>query len=365
MYCTFSLTVACLKMFLRNRQALFFSLFMPVTILFIFGSINFDSPAKLKFGLVMHKPSPPTEQFVNALRSAEILTTKVGTLDEELKELEDGNLTAVLEIPDDLFSPASEAEPEQIGVYLNAGRPMEAQMAMSVLNQFADRALLSAVNAPTLFTIKQQSVEARNPRYIDFLLPGVIAMSIMQMSVFSVAFVFARYKEQGILKRLLATPMRPHQFVTANIVTRLFMAVAQAFLFIVLGVAYFHVPIAGAYWLLAVCVVMGALMFLGLGFTVSGLSKNIETVPVLANLVVFPMLFLGNVFFSAANMPVWLRSVADYLPLTFLSAALRGVMTDGAGPLAIRRDLIGMLLWSAVLIALAIASFRFQERESS
>ena len=64
-----------------------------------------------------------------------------------------------------------------------------------------------------------------------------MAMSIMQMSVFSVAFVFARYKEQGILKRLLATPMRPYQFVTANIITRLFMAVAQAFLFIALGVA--------------------------------------------------------------------------------------------------------------------------------
>ena len=179
------------------------------------------------------------------------------------------------------------------------------------------------MKAPTFFTIKQQSVKARNFRYIDFLLPGVIAMSIMQMSVFSVAFVFARYKEQGILKRLLATPMRPHQFVTANIITRLFMAVAQVALFIVLGVAYFHVPIVGAYWLLAVCVVMGALMFLGLGFTVSGLSKNIETVPVLANIVVFPMLFLGNVFFSAAKMPAWLRSVADYLPLTFLSSALR------------------------------------------
>jgi ABC-2 type transport system permease protein len=143
------------------------------------------------------------------------------------------------------------------------------------------------------------------------------------------------------------------------------MAVAQASLFIALGVACFHVPIVGAYWLLATCVVLGALMFLGLGFTISGLSKNIETVPVLANIVVFPMLFLGNVFFSAAKMPAWLRSVADDLPLTFLSTALRGVMTDGAGPLAIQRELTGMLLWSAVLIALAIASFRFQERDSS
>jgi ABC-2 type transport system permease protein len=96
---------------------------------------------------------------------------------------------------------------------------------------------------------------------------------------------------------------------------------------------------------------------------VSGLSKNIETVPVLANIVVFPMLFLGNVFFSVSNMPAWLRAVAEYLPLTFLSSAMRGVMTDGAGPLGIGRDLIGMLVWSAILVTLAIATFRFQERE--
>jgi ABC-2 type transport system permease protein len=364
MYCTCTLTIACLKMFLRSRQALFFSLFFPVTILLIFGSIDFDTPAKLKIGLVLHHPSPPTAQFVEAIRFAPMLTTDVGTLEAERAELERGNLTAVLDIPDDLPLPGNEAATEPIAVYLNSARPMERQMAEAMLNQFADRVTLSAMQAPALFAIKEE-VKARDLRYIDFLLPGVISMSIMQMSVFSVAFVFVRYKEQGILKRLLATPMRPHQFVAANIITRLCMAVTQAALFIILGRAYFHVPIAGAYWLLALCVVLGSLMFLGLGFTVSGLSKNLETVPVLANIVVFPMLFLCNVFFSASNMPAWLRVVADYLPLTFLSSAMRGVMTDGAGPLAIRRDLIGMVLWATVLISLAIATFRFQEREGA
>jgi ABC-2 type transport system permease protein len=192
----------------------------------------------------------------------------------------------------------------------------------------------------------------------------VIAMSIMQMSVFSVAFVFTRYKEQGILKRLMATPMRPHQFVTANIITRLFMAVGQASLFIALGIANYHIHIAGAVWLLAVCVVLGALMFLGLGFTVSGLSKTTETVPVLANIVVFPMLFAGNIFFSISNMPPWLRWFAGYLPLTFFSSAMRGVMTDGAGPIEIKGDLIGLIVWSIVLITTAIATFRLQESEN-
>ena len=365
MYCTFILTIASMKMFLRNRQAMFFSMFMPLIILFIFGSIDFDKPGRMQIGLVTHTPSPETAQFVKEIRSVKTLSIDVGTLESELAELGGGNRTAVIDVPDDLLSRRKSPEPRELSVYVNAGRPVEGQIALAFLNQLADHVSLAVAGAPLLFTIKQQSVVAHNFRYIEFLLPGVIAMAIMQMSVFSVAFVFTRYKEQGILKRLLATPMRPHQFVVANIITRLFMAVTQTSLFIALGVANFHIHIAGSLWLLAICVILGALMFLGLGFTVSGLSKNIDTAPLLANIVVFPMLFMGNVFFSTSNMPFWLRSIAGYLPLTFFSNAMRGVMTDGAGILAIKWELISMVIWATALIALAIFTFRFQERDST
>jgi ABC-2 type transport system permease protein len=365
MYCTYILTIASIKMFLRNHQAIFFSLFMPLIILFIFGSIDFDKPGKMQIGLVTHAPSLQTAQFVKQIRAVKTLAIDVGTLESELAQLNGGNRTAVIDVPDDLLSRGNSSEPRQLSVYVNAGRPVEAQIALAFLNQLADHVSLAVAGAPLLFTIKQQSVAAHNFRYIEFLLPGVIAMAIMQMSVFSVAFVFTRYKEQGILKRLLATSMRPHQFVIANIITRLFMAVTQTSLFIALGIVNFHIHVAGSFWLLAVCVILGALMFLGLGFTISGLSKNLETAPLLANIVVFPMLFMGNVFFSVSNMPPWLRWFADYLPLTFFSGAMRGVMTDGAGVFGIKRELISMVLWASGLIALAIFTFRFQERDST
>src|SRR6185503_14498971 len=111
--------------------------------------------------------------------------------------------------------------------------------------------------------------------------------------------------------------MRPFEFVTANILTRLLMALAQAAIFVALGVLAYNVHVAGAWWLLTLSVILGSLMFLGLGFTISGLSKNTESVPVLSNILVFPMMFLGGVFFSVSNMPVWLQHVAKYLPLTF------------------------------------------------
>ena len=187
----------------------------------------------------------------------------------------------------------------------------------------------------------------------------------MQMSVFSVAFVFTQYKEKGVLKRLLATPMLPYQFVTANVITRLFVALLQTGVFLGLGVFLFHANIIGSYLLLLLCVILGAVMFLGLGFTISGLSKTVDSVPAIANLVVFPMLFLGGTFFAISNMPPWLQSIAKFLPLTYFSTSLREVMTKGSGFFNIKWQLLGMLVWSIILITLATYTFSFQEKESA
>jgi ABC-2 type transport system permease protein len=291
----YALTIASMKMFLRSRQALFFSLFTPLIIMFIFGSIGFDKPQKIDVGLVTHHPTLHTTQFIDQFQQISSFSITEGTLKQELN---------------------------------------------------------------------QQIVNSRNLRYIEFLLPGLIALSVMQMSVFSVAFVFTQYKEKGVLKRLLATPMLPHQFVLANVITRLFVAVAQAIIFIAIGLWLFNVHVVGSFALILLCVTLGAVMFLGLGFTVSGLAKTVDSVPVIANLVVFPMLFLGNVFFSNSNMPPWLATVSKLLPLSYFATVLRDVMTKGSTLLDIKWNLLAMALWGAALITVATMTFRFQDKEA-
>jgi ABC-2 type transport system permease protein len=287
-------------------------------------------------------------------------------LEDELKDLNEGNRAAVLEIPDDLISSGSTAgQPKVITAYTNEGQQAQSQTVLSVMSQYLDKTTLSLTQAPTLFKIEQKTVNARNLRYFEFLLPGLIALSIMQMSVFSVAFVFAQYKEKGVFKRLLATPMRPHQFVAANIVTRLVVSVIQTIIFIAVGVLLFKAHIVGSYLLVLLCVSLGALMFLGLGYTISGLSKTVESVPAIANLVVFPMLFLGGTFFPISNMPTWLQHFAKYLPLTYFSTALRDVMTKGAGFSDIGWNLFAMVIWSIILIFFATLTFSFQEKDSA
>lgn len=233
---------------------------------------------------------------------------------------------------------------------------------MTVLTQVLDKTTLAIAQAPQLFEITTESVNAKKSKYIDFLLPGLVAMSIMQMAVFSVAFVFADYKEKGILKRLLATPLKPYQFVTANVATRLLIALIQSAILLGIGVLLFQSHIYGAWWLILLVAILGGVMFLGLGFTISGMAKTVEAVPALANLFVFPMLFLSGVFFPLNAMPAWLIKIVNFLPLTHFAHAMREVVGNGASIATISTDIYWMLGWSVVLVWLANLTFGFEEK---
>ena len=361
---TLTLTKASLVMFLRNRQALFFSLFFPLVIMVIFGLIGFDKPPQFDVGIVTGHPQPATSQMVNQIKTVSVFKIHEGTKDDELKALDDGSRVVVLQIPDDFVTTAPGSPAKTMTVWTNEGQAAQAQAVVSILSTFLDKTTLALAHAPTLFTLNEQVVNSKNLRYIDFLLPGLIAMSVMQMSVFSVAFVFVQYKEKGVLKRLLATPMQPGQFVAANVITRLSVSVLQAAIFLAIGVLFLHAHVLGSYLLVTLCVVLGSLMFLGLGFAVSGLSMTVDSVPALANLFVFPQLFLGGVFFSIDNMPHWLQVVSKLLPLTHFANAIRDVMTKGAGFGAIGWDILIMAIWAAVLIAIATVTFSFQEKDN-
>jgi len=365
MYTTYKLTIASLKMFLRSRQALFFTLFMPLMIMLIFGYIGFDKPTSIDVGLVTHNPNATTAQFIAEVKKLPTFAIHEGTLEEEKAQLDQGNRSVILDVPDSTIPAAKGETAQPITAYTNAGKAAESGAVLSILNQAIDQLTFSQAHVTPIVSVQKQEVNSHNLRYIEFLLPGLIALSIMQMSVFSVAFVFTQYKEKGTLKRLLATPMKPIQFVVANTITRLIVSVAQAAIFIIAGILLFHAHVVGSYLLLFLIVVLGAIMFLGLGYTISGLAKTTDSVPAIANLIVFPMLFLGGTFFSISQMPWWLQMIAKYLPLTFFSTALRDVWTKGAGIHDVAWNLLAMIIWGVVLISLATVTFRFQEKDSA
>lgn len=364
-----TLTVAAIKMFVRNRQALFFTLFMPLIIMTIFGLIGFDKLPVIKIGVVTNAPTAGTTAFVGQLKEIPNVELTVGTEEAERQALKKNDRAAVFMFPGDLIadvppigSRPQQFSPKTVTVLENVAQQQYAKTAETILNQALDKTALAMVGAPKFFELKTEDVSVKKTRYIDFLLPGIVGLALMQMAVFSVAFIFTDYKEKGILKRLVATPMKPSQFLTANVITRLIVAMAQTAVLITVGILLYKTHVYGAWWLIALIATLGAIMFLGLGFTISGLAKTVDAVPAIANLIVFPMLFLGGTFFPIDTMPVWLQHVVKFLPLQYLTHSLREVMANGAGLSAVATDLYWMLGWSAALIMLANLTFGFEEK---
>ncbi len=345
-------------MFVRNRQALFFTFFFPLFLMTVLGLINFDKTTNIEVGIVVSgTPNDGTVQFIESLKKISLFNIHEGSEADERQALIDDHRAAVFIIPGNLIP-----GPAKVQAITNAGQGQMAATAVNVISGVLDKTALQIKGAANLFTLQSEEINTHHLKYIDFLLPGLIALSIMQMSVFSVAFLFVTMKEKGILKRLIATPMLPSTFVASNVITRLIISLIQTGVFIAVGVFGFHAHVVGSYWLMLLVAVLGSVMFLGLGFTISGLASTVESVPAIANLAVFPMIFLGGTFFAVESFPAWLGHIAKYLPLTFFSDAMRSVMTKGATFSQISHDLWWMLGWAIALVVLANITFGFEEK---
>ena len=355
---TWVLTVASMKMFYRDRQALFWTLFLPLLIMLIFGFLNFGALGSVGLGIVDLAGNEASVRFVEGLRSVEALdVTGPSPLESERSALSDGDRDLVLVLP-----PGFGASQEQaaVRVLYNDGRPQEVQVGQAMVRQALDEVAFQVTGTPRLFTLSAEPVTSRNLRYIDFLLPGVVAMSIMQMGIFSVAFGFVQLKQRGILRRLLATPAHPVTFLFSQVATRLTVSVLQTLVLLGAGMILFNVQFVGNLAAVLALAVVGAAVFLSMGFAISGWAKSEDVAAPVANVVAMPMMFLSGVFFPRESMPMLLQSVTDYLPLTYLADAMRAVAVEGLTLWSQWPELLGLGAWLVASYVVAVRLFRWE-----
>lgn len=207
---------------------------------------------------------------------------------------------------------------------------------------------------------RRETVTGKALRYVDWVLPGVLAMNIMFSSLWGVGWVIVRYRKNGVLRRLKATPLRPWEFLTAQVVSRLLVVLAAS-LVVYLGAALLlDFPMRGSYLALALVYVAGALSFISLGLVVASRLRTEEVADGLLNLISWPMLLFSGVWFSMEGTSALAQAISRLLPLTHLVEAARSVMIDGAGVLEILPQ-VGLLLLLAVLfLTLATWMFRWE-----
>ncbi|WP_057830525.1 ABC transporter permease [Colwellia sp. TT2012] len=194
-------------------------------------------------------------------------------------------------------------------------------------------------------------------RYIDWVLPGILAMNMMFSCLFGVGFVIVRYRKNSVLKRLKATPLSAFEFVAAQLLSRLFIVMFMSTVVYSGCNVFFDFYMLGSYIDLFIIGVLGALCLISLGLLVASRSKSEELIGGLLNLTSWPMMMLSGVWFSLEGAPDALKTLADFLPLTHLVAGARAIITEGASLSDISFHVNALLVMSSVFLLLGAYLF--------
>jgi ABC-2 type transport system permease protein len=204
------------------------------------------------------------------------------------------------------------------------------------------------------------TLQGREIRYVDWVVPGILAMNMMFSCLFGVGYVIVRYRKNGFLKRLKATPLRPFEFLLAQMVSRLILILTITSA-VYVGCDYFiHFQMRGSYLNLFLVSALGAVCMISLGLLVAARLSSEEFAGGILNLLTWPMMLLSGVWFSLEGTNPLVQKVAQFLPLTHLVDGARAIMTEGAGFLDIAPQLAILAIMTGIFLSLGSLIFRWE-----
>ena len=197
--------------------------------------------------------------------------------------------------------------------------------------------------------------------YSNFVLPGIIAMTIMQGGVYSLAYWMVDLKARGIIKRLLATPLKQWQLALSLISARLVVVIVQVIILTLLGILAFGAHFAGNIFSTLILVLLGGAIFLLCGLLISTFAKSYDAAAPITSAIALPLTFLGNIFYPIDSLPHGLQIFARLLPITYLADGLRQAYLYPFDFTAIGKDVFILAIWLVVMLAATLSVFRLKE----
>ncbi len=345
-----AMVTANLKMTVRNRQALFWNLAFPALFILIFGAV-FDSGGLQRFQVgIAGEPGGLRSAVAEVMSDSDAFEVHHGTVQEELHELEQNDRSIVLVFP----AEASDAPVEMITS--DEGGP-NAQIAIAATRSV----VMEVAGAGTGISIEQRQITTTSFSFIDWFVPGIIGLSLMNSGIIGIATAFVSFREKGILRRIKVTPFPLWKFLLARIVAALVLALVTSGILVGLGWLVWGLTVQGNPLLIVGVIMVVSLTMLSIGYAVAAIARNTETAASYANLITFPMMFLSGVFFQLGAMPSWLQPLIQLMPLKYAVEALRRPMLYGEGLAAITDELLVLLAIFAACLLFAIRFFRWDE----
>jgi ABC-2 type transport system permease protein len=324
---------AQLKLTLREKQAWFWGIFFPVILMVIFMVIfsgSSDDEFQSEIAIVADNPNPTSEMLLTQLNQLSILDVKSGepvSREKANQWVKDQEVDAAIVLPES-------AEDTSFVLVVNKEdeRGVTTQALSAILDKMVQQANLSAVGAAPTFDIQFESLTSGSNElnYTDFLLTGMIALSIAQGGMFGMVDL-VEMRRKGLIKRLRMTPAKMGIFGLSDMVMRLLFSVIQILLLSLIGVFIFGANLFINFPSLIIVFLIGALSFNALGYLFSSFSTTQNAYMGVANIVSFLMMFLSGVFFPVETMPDWLQPISNILPLTYFAEGLRDSMVYETG----------------------------------
>jgi ABC-type multidrug transport system permease subunit len=231
----------------------------------------------------------------------------------------------------------------------------ESVLARTVVND----AMQAAAGRKDAIQVSSKASSEPGARYIDFLIPGLLGMNLMNSGMWGIGFALVQMRQRKLLKRFVATPMRRGDFLLGLVSSRLGLMLVELALLLGFGVIAFQMRVVGSWASVILISAVGALSFGGLGLLTASRAQKTETVSGLINVVMMPMWMFSGVFFSYERFPAVIQPFVKLLPLTMLNDALRATILGGASLASQGTRLLILLLWGAVSYALALRWFRW------
>lgn len=363
--------VANLKMFFRDRTTLFWSIVFPILFMGLLG-LGFGRAQTVDFrvGVVDEDGTPWSAALWTTLSNDTLPFVVTNHTDpvSAVSLIERGDLDLVAVVPQgfgaflqsQLNGTADPTATLRVRVYWGVTEQGTGALGVSILEDVLDGFYRGATGDAKKLALDPEPVNQRSLQYIDFLAPGILAMSIMQNGVFGLSLFIVGAREKKVLKRLQATPAGAGYILAGRIVPAIVISFVQSALLLSIAVFGFGVKIVGNIGIMLVAVAFGTLVFITLGFLISSVSKTVDSAESLTNVITLPMFFLGGVFIPIDRLPAAIQAIAHAMPLTYFADALREVMLGGAGFVEIAVDIAVLGGFAVVVFALAVKLFRWE-----
>ncbi|WP_407411209.1 ABC transporter permease [Methanobrevibacter sp.] len=362
----------------RHPGRLISILAFPIIMILLFGYGMGGEMTDLPIVVVSQSHGDLTDLTLDTIKSTETyhVVEVMDSLSDAKARVDSGEVKAAIILPSDYDDDSSQQK--GVTLYLDSSDQMASQILESSTQGIFYR--LSNMVAASQTSVSTQDANITpslghsldnfkddislhinriygNIKYIDFLVPAILGMTIMMSCMMGMGATIAGERETGELARLFMTPTSVSTVIGGKIAAKLLIELVRALILIFMAVLLFNVSIKGGFLQTFIVLVIGALCFVGFGIMLSARTATQEDYAQISLPFSMPMMFVSGVFYPIETMPWILQKLAYVFPLTYLNDAMRGVMLKGQTLGDVWLDLVVLLGFTVLFFIIGVKRF--------